>query len=96
MKYINWPWAASEFKATEELYHTGDDPLEMTNLAPSDGYANSLREMRGIYDRYVAQWKSEGVPYHRYPAFGVFFDRKESWEKKAEALDAQRKKKRGK
>jgi len=44
----------------------------------------------------VAQWKSEGVPYHRYPAFGVFFDRKESWEKKAEALDAQRKKKRGK
>jgi arylsulfatase A-like enzyme len=96
MKYINWPWAAGEFKATEELYHTGDDPLEMTNLAPSDGYANSLREMRGIYDRYVAQWKSEGVPYHRYPAFGVFFDRKESWEKKAEALDAQRKKKRGK
>lgn len=85
-KYIYWPWAGDGFEATEELYLTSEDPLEMTNLAPSGGYANLLEEMRGRYDRYVEQWKREAVPYHNYQPFGVFFDREVSWPTKVEAF----------
>jgi arylsulfatase A-like enzyme len=92
MKYIYWPWAGEGFEASEEMYHTGDDPLEMTNLAPSDGYAGKLKAMRGIYDRYVAQWKKEAVAYHNYKSFGIFFDRSATWEERLEANPAGRKK----
>ena len=85
-KYIYWPWAEGDFEPSEELYHTGDDPLEMTNLAPSDGYARLLRRMRGIYDRQVEQWKREAVPYHNYRPFGVLFDRSASWTDKRAAF----------
>jgi arylsulfatase A-like enzyme len=85
-KYIYWPWAAEGFEATEELFHTGQDPHEMTDLASSDGHASVLREMRAIYDGYVARWKKGAVPYHGYQPFGVMFDRGVAWEVKREAF----------
>lgn len=85
-KYIYWPWADEGFEATEEMYHIADDPLEMTNLAPSDGYANVLKEMRELYDGMLGTWKAECVPYHGYQKYGVIFDRTIPWEKKLKAF----------
>ncbi|NNM31388.1 MAG: sulfatase, partial [Akkermansiaceae bacterium] len=54
LKYIYWPWAEGEFEAAEELYHLGEDPLELTNQAASASYAGALEKMRARYDRLVA------------------------------------------
>ena len=83
MKYIFWPWETDKFGATEELYHTGGDPLELNNAVRSPGFESELQRMRGLYDGYVAQWKREGVRYHKYEAYGVVFDRTVPWEKKS-------------
>ena len=93
-KYIYWPWAGEGFEPTEELYDTVGDPLEMTNLAPSDGYRNVLDAMRKAYDGFVHQWQEEAVPYHNYKPFGVFFDRGVSWEEKVKAISGGKKGKR--
>lgn len=86
MKYVYWPWADGEFKATEELYHTGGDPLELSNVVDAEGFESERKRMRELYDGYVTQWKKESVPYHNYAPFGVMFDRDTSWEKKVAAF----------
>ena len=74
-KYIYWPYAEGKFKPTEELYHIAEDPVELKNLATNKTKEKGLEAMRTLYDGYVAQWKKESVPYHRYAEFGDFFER---------------------
>lgn len=85
-KYIYWPWAAGEFEATEELYLTGRDPLELKNEVRNPEQARALREMRKRYDGMVGRWKTEAVKHNDYERFGVLFDRRVPWEEKQGSL----------
>jgi len=85
-KYIYWSYAAGDFSATEELYHTGRDPLELTNLAVDAAYRAQLTGMRARYDTLVQTWKKESVPYHGYQPFGTIFDRQIPWNQKRALL----------
>jgi arylsulfatase A-like enzyme len=78
-KYIYWPYAAGDFKATEELYHTSIDPLELENCLEKPAAAAALGQMRELYDEAVGSWKSQAVPYHDYKKYGTIFDRHLSW-----------------
>ncbi len=78
-KYIYWPWAEGEFKATEELYLTGRDPLELKNEVKNPEQARTLKEMRKRYDGVVERWKAEAVKHNDYERFGVLFDRNVTW-----------------
>ena len=90
-KYINWPYAEGKFVATEELYHTAGDPLELKNLATDAGYKRDLTTMQTLYDDAVAHWKKHAVPYHNYQRFGTLFDRHLPWAQKRQALGGRRK-----
>ena len=95
-KYIYWSYAEGDFSATEELYHTGRDPLELTNLAVDAAYRTQLNGMRTRYDTLLQTWKKESVPYHGYQAFGTIFDRRISWDRKRSLLTDPGTKKSGK
>jgi arylsulfatase A-like enzyme len=82
-KFIYWPYAGEGFEATEELYITSKDPLELKNQAGNPEYAATLQRMQKLYDSQVKHWKAEAVDFHDYKQFGDIFDRATSWEKKA-------------
>ncbi len=82
LKYVFWGYAGKGFEATEELYHTNRDPLELKDLAENPEYASALQTMRGRYDAMLDHWKREAVDYNNYQKYGVIFDRTLSWEKK--------------
>jgi arylsulfatase A-like enzyme len=75
-KYIYWPYAKKEMVPTEELYHTREDPLELSERSQDPESAESLKAMRALYDGYVADWKAKAVPYHDYTRFGTWFERR--------------------
>ena len=85
-KYIYWSYAEDDFVATEELYHTDRDPLELTNLVGDAAYRPELKRMRQHYDTLVATWKKDSVPYHGYQPFGTIFDRHIPWKQKRPLL----------
>ena len=74
-KYIYWPYDQGEFEPTEELYDTGNDPLELTNLVGQRSSIKNLGRMRDLYDTTVANWRKEAVDYHGYRDFGAVFER---------------------
>lgn len=82
MKYVHWGYAAEGFKVTEELYHLGKDPLELTNQAANPEYGSALRKLRKSYDQHLAHWKGEAVTYNNYQPYGTIFDRNVPWEDK--------------
>jgi len=82
-KYIYWPYAAKDFTATEELYNTRSDPLELKNQASN---AAALTELRRVYDRELQAWKSGAVSRHGYKEYGVIFDRNVDWANKRSLL----------
>lgn len=82
MKYTYWWYGDENMEPTEELFHLGKDPLEMTNLASNPEAASLLKKMRARYDEELERWKSESVPFHRYPQYGTIFDRGISWKEK--------------
>ena len=75
MKYILWNYSEKGMVPTEELYHTGKDPLELVNLASNPEVAPQLKRMRKLYDGAVDHWKAEAVPFHNYQPFGETFTR---------------------
>jgi arylsulfatase A-like enzyme len=79
MKYIHWGYAAEGFDVTEELYHLGKDPLELINQFGNPEYSAAMQRMREAYDRHLARWKAEAVPYNNYQPYGTIFDRKAPW-----------------
>ncbi len=74
-KYIHWPYSEQGLAATEELYHTGADPLEMKELSEDADHTHNLTRMRSLYDRQVDSWRRLAVLYHRYEKFATFFQR---------------------
>ena len=89
-KYIYWNYAEGDYEPVEELYHTAEDPLELTNVAAAPEQAKQLKDMRAEYESFVATWKKSGVPYHRYQQFGTVFDRTATWEEKKKAMASDR------
>lgn len=85
MKYIFWPYAADGFEETEELYHLGKDPNELTNQAGNPEYSAAMQQMRKTYDKHLTHWSAEAVPYNNYQPYGTIFDRTADWADK-EAL----------
>ncbi|MEX0322447.1 MAG: sulfatase [Puniceicoccaceae bacterium] len=81
-KFIYWPHAAEGFVATEELYITSKDPLELENQVANPEYASTLRRMQKLYDDQVKHWKAESVDFHDYKQFGDIFDRSIEWKDK--------------
>lgn len=82
-KFIHWGYAADGFDVTEELYDMGKDSVEMVNQAHNPEQKEQLNKMRGMYDRFLEQWKEEAVKYNDYERFGTLFDRSIPWSKKA-------------
>ena len=74
-KYIRWPYENDQFSATEELFYTRGDPLELENLAGAESAAAELQKMRVLYDAQVKHWRSQAVPYNNYQNFAEFFQR---------------------
>ncbi len=77
-KYVYWPYDEKDgFEKTEELYHIGKDPLELTNLVKNPENQSKLEEMRKSYDGEVKAWKKKAVPFHDYESYGDWFQRAE-------------------
>jgi arylsulfatase A-like enzyme len=85
MKYIHWGYAAEGFEMTEELYHLSKDSLELTNQSGNPEYSSAMQQMCKAYDKHLAHWQKEAVPYNNYQPYGIIFDRKAPWADK-EAL----------
>ena len=77
-KYIYWPYQDEQMSPTEELYDTGNDPGELTDLSGIASAAGDLIRMRQIYDKAVQAWQKDAVPYHNYRKFGAHFQRLDS------------------
>ncbi len=75
-KYVYWPFHEGEFRATEELYHLAEDPLERRHVGDVAEHSTDLQRMRATYDSAVAKWKAESVPFHDYTRFGPVFTRR--------------------
>ena len=82
MKYTYWWYGDEEMKPTEELFHLGRDPLEMTNLADNPEAGPQLEAMRARYDAELKKWKQEAVDYNNYQQYGTLFDRTIPWQQK--------------
>ena len=74
-KYTYWWYGDSRMEPTEELFHLGKDPFEMTNLAGNPEAAPMLKSMRKRYDAELNRWKEQAVSYNDYEQFGVLFER---------------------
>ncbi len=85
-KYIFWAYGEGDFIPTEELYHLEKDRGETVNQATNPDYFRSLYTLRSVYDRALADWKNNAVPYHDYQRFGVLFDRRLPWSGKRHLL----------
>lgn len=78
-KYIYWPYAANGLEATEELFNTHTDPLELiSRMADVD----AVKTMRDVYDRTLADWKRDSIKTGGYTKYGVVFDRSADWKDK--------------
>jgi hypothetical protein len=66
----------------EELFNIERDPLELKNLAADPEHATALEDMRRKYDKELAAWKRQAVPYNDYRRYGTLFDRNAAWNTK--------------
>lgn len=85
-KYIYWYYGGDGMKPTEELFHLGNDRLEMTNSAKDENYSRELQNMRDRFDGEVQLIKERLVQGHGYERYPVLFDRSVGWAEKAELV----------
>lgn len=81
-KYTYWWYVGESMTPTEELFDTANDPLELKNLAKDLAYKSDLERMRRNYDKELAAWKKQAVPYNNYQKYGTLFDRNIPWSAK--------------
>ena len=86
-KYVFWNYGGEDFVPAEELYHLAEDRLELRNEVTNSSHQEALKRMRGAYDRSLADWKNQAVPYHDYQRFGIIFDREIPWSEKKALLN---------
>jgi arylsulfatase A-like enzyme len=91
-KYVYWPYAEGDFKATEELFTLRNDRLELSNAAMDAQHSQTLAGMQTTYDAAVAHWSDTAVEYHNYKPYGTIFGRKVDWSAKAGLMRGKRKK----
>ncbi|MGJ8697691.1 MAG: sulfatase family protein [Verrucomicrobiaceae bacterium] len=84
LKYTYWWYEGEGMKAAEELFHLGEDPLELTNLVGLEDQDEVLGKMRERYDGQLKHWKKEVVPGKGYEKYITLFDRHLSLAEKAE------------
>lgn len=87
-KYIYWYYAGDGMQPTEELFHVGQDPFEMKNLASDPAYADRLATMRRFYDAELAAIETKVVREHGYEPYPTLFSRTTSWQHKEPLLKA--------
>lgn len=74
-KYVFWQYEDDRMNPTEELFHIGEDTLEMTNKASDPSAKKQLEKMRAIYDEQLEKLRNEATTDNRYQKYGVLFDR---------------------
>jgi arylsulfatase A-like enzyme len=94
-KYTYWWYEDKTMKPAEELFHLGDDPMELTNLAVMAGQKSVLGDMRAKYDEQLKHWKTEAVKGNGYQRYITLFDRhlQASGKAKVESLKGAKKSK---
>lgn len=90
-KHIYWPYAEDGMVATEELYHTAEDPYELKNLIKDEAYGQVLGFMHQQYAAALGAWDAEAVPYNNYRPYVRIFDRAIRWDDKKPAPKGKRK-----
>ena len=85
-KYTYWWYEGKGMEPAEELFDTGNDPLELTNLADSPAHRTDLERMRNRYDIELASWKQHAVSRNDYEKYGMLFDRAIPWAQKARLI----------
>ncbi|MGD9420350.1 MAG: sulfatase family protein [Verrucomicrobiota bacterium JB025] len=73
VKYTYWWYGDDNMKPTEDLFHLGKDPLELTNLAKNPEAEPLLASMRKRYDGQLNLWKKHAGK--AYAGYGELFDR---------------------
>jgi arylsulfatase A-like enzyme len=63
-KYIYWQYEDERMETAEELFHIGQDRLEMKNVAWEEVYREKLTEMRQIYDQHLQYLSDHAVDFH--------------------------------
>lgn len=88
-KYIYWYYQdeAQNLVPTEELYDLENDPYEMTNIVSDNNHADTLNNMRKLYDKQIKHWQQQSVKNNEYAEYGQLFRRDLSWHKKADILN---------
>ena len=75
-KYTYWWYSDDRMEASEDLFDTENDPLELVNLVDNPAFADALQEMRLKYDAEHALLKANAVPYNDYAIYKTRFERK--------------------
>lgn len=81
-KYIFWQFEDDRMNPTEELFHIGEDRLEMTNKVKDPSAQKQLKQMRLLYDEQLAKLKKEATQGNSYQKYAVLFDRNSTAEDK--------------
>ena len=71
----------------EELFHIGNDRLEMKNLVKRPDHSGKLKEMQRIYDEHFQHLKKHAVDFNGYGKYRILFDRHISWDRKQPLLN---------
>jgi hypothetical protein len=66
----------------EELFNTGEDHLEMENLAANPDYSGKLDEMRSLYEEHYNRLVSNVIDYNNYEKYKVLFNKNATPEEK--------------
>lgn len=80
LKYTYWSYGDTNMEPTEDLFHLGIDPLELTNIAKDPEAASLLTNMREKYDDELKLLAAEARP--SYQKYAKVFDRNIDWKDK--------------